>query len=116
MLSIKVEGKCPALDCVVCDTFLFSHIYIFYVNLKQDLNQLRDLSLGITDNATYRLQIQSSASQIFCSFLPVDMELRLTSPQSVNDNRPMDADVKESTGVDEDISDEPEQKRMKIIE
>jgi hypothetical protein len=40
------------------------------------------------------------------------MELRLTSPQG--DNRPVDAE-KESTGVEEDISEEPEQKRIKII-
>lgn len=86
---------------------------IYSVKLKQDLNQLRDLSLGITDDATYRIQIQSSASQIFFSFLPVDMELRVTSPQG--DDGPVDAE-KESTGVEEDISEEPKQKRIKIID
>lgn len=90
----------------------FSHLLFYSVKLKQDLNQLRDLSLGITNDATYRLQIQASASQVFFSFLPVDMELTLISPQG--DNRPVDA-VKESTGVDEDISGEPEQKRAKLI-
>jgi hypothetical protein len=79
--------------------------------LNQDLNQLRDLSLGITDDATYRLQIQSSASQVFFSFLPVDMELRLTSPQG--DNRPVDAE-KESTGDEEDISEEQNRKGSRL--
>ena len=50
---------------------------------EQDLNQLRDLSIGITDRAIYRLQIQSSASQVFFSYLPVEMELQLTTPLDV---------------------------------
>jgi hypothetical protein len=51
--------------------------------LEQDLNQLRELSLGITDHAIYRLQIQLSASQIFFSYLPVEVELQLTAPLDV---------------------------------
>lgn len=34
----------------------------------------------MTDEAIYRLQIQSSASQVFFSYLPDDVELQLTNP------------------------------------
>ena len=61
------------------------------------MNQSRDLSLGITDDATYRLQIQSSASQVFFSYLPVDVELKLTCPLDVN---PRETDLKRSLEAD----------------
>ena len=34
----------------------------------------------MTDEANYRLQIRSSASQVFFSYLPVDAELQVTNP------------------------------------
>jgi hypothetical protein len=77
---------------------------------EQDLKQQRNLSLEIADDAVYRLQIQSSASQVFFAYLPADAEIQLANPLDVNpttrsslenDRRPFADAV------------EPEQKRMK---
>ena len=55
----------------------FVHSIVFY---QQDLNQQRNLSFDVTEDASYRIQIQSSASQVFFSYMPVDVELELTNP------------------------------------
>ncbi len=90
---------------------------------EQDLNQLRDLSIGITDRAIYRLQIQSSASQVFFSYLPVEMELQLTTPLDVipSENeakRPLDAETTGSItdGTKEIMDAESNHKRFKTEE
>lgn len=91
---------------------------------EQDLNLLRDLSVGITDRAIYRLQIQSSASQVFFSYLPVEMELQLTAPLDVipSENeakRPLDAgtipSIRDETNQDNFIA-ESNHKRFKTEE
>ena len=86
--------------------------------------------------ATYRLQIQSSASQVFFSYLPADTVLQLTNPLDVM--KPSETSVKSSeTSVEkppetdakrtleataapeakkEEVTAEPEQKRMKTEE
>ena len=103
----------------------------------KDLNQLRSLSLEVTEDAVYRLQIQSSASQVFFSYLPTEVELQLTSPlddkqaEPAEPEKPAESDAKppaesdpkpdakrpleteEPAGSKESSAAEPEQKRMK---
>eukprot|EP00985_Skeletonema_marinoi_P001774 scaffold704_cov131-Skeletonema_marinoi.AAC.1 len=45
----------------------------------KDLNQLRSLSIDVTEEAVYRLQISSSANQVFFSYIPADVELQLSN-------------------------------------
>ncbi len=45
----------------------------------QDLNQLRSLSIDVTEEVVYRLQISSSANQVFFSYIPADVELQLSN-------------------------------------
>lgn len=110
---------------------------------KQDLNQLRNLSLDMTDEAVYRLQIQSSASLVYFSYLPMDTELQLTNPLDIKPSsldvkpssepattapvdekppapdapakRPLETQEKPEANKDE-VTAEPEQKRMKTEE
>lgn len=106
---------------------------------QKDLHQQRNLSLDMTDEAIYRLQIQSSASQVFFSYLPIDTDLQLTNPNDIkpseppaptesaapptepDNKRPLEvAELKEPGAVLEpakpaapEATVEPEQKRMK---
>lgn len=102
----------------------------------KDLNQLRNLSLNVSDEAIYRLQIQTSASQVFFSYLPTDVELQLTNPLDVKPPEPAALEDKPSESVakrpleteesnehktepetaKDDSVVEPEQKRMKMEE
>mmetsp|Transcript_26161 Transcript_26161/g.33460 ORF Transcript_26161/g.33460 Transcript_26161/m.33460 type:complete len:122 (-) Transcript_26161:116-481(-) len=90
----------------------------------KDLNQQRNLSLDLTYEAIYRFQIQSSASQVFFSYLPVDVELILTNPLDAKVSEPSASDkwpaeVKRSLEneavpkVNNLMSIEPEPKRVK---
>ena len=107
----------------------FVHSIVFY---QQDLNQQRNLSFDVTEDASYRIQIQSSASQVFFSYMPVDVELELTNPLAEPVGEPEDmvleakvtessaAAVKRPLETDEekaasnnDMVVEPEEKRMK---
>lgn len=122
MLPIEVEGMC-LLVSLLCENLFCSPLLLYLLHLiAQDLNQLRDLSLGITDHAIYRLQIQLSASQVFFSYLPVGMELQLTTPMDVNPSeydakRPLDAGkIPLDEANQENMVVEPEQKRMKTEE
>jgi histone deacetylase complex regulatory component SIN3 len=112
----------------------------------KDLNQLRNLSLDVTEEAVYRLQIQSSSSQVFFSHVPIEAELQLTNPLEAkpsepstqpqpepaaadNSNppvpetnkRPLEteepkASAEQPEGPKETAAVEPEQKKMKIEE
>ena len=90
------------------------------LSFEQDLNQLRELSLGITDHAIYRLQIQLSASQVFFSYLPVEVELLDVIPSEYDAKRRLDADktpfVFRVLTEEEDSTAEPNQKRIKTEE
>jgi hypothetical protein len=90
------------------------------LSFEQDLNQLRELSLGITDHAIYRLQIQLSASQVFFSYLPVEVELLDVVPSEYDAKRRLDADktpfVVRVLTDEEDTTAEPNQKRIKTEE
>lgn len=98
----------------------------------------------MTEEAVYRLQIQSSSSQVFFSHLPIDVDLQLTNPldakppeplapppAATNDNanppapetnkRPLEteepkAPADQPEGPKETAAVEPEQKKMKIEE
>ena len=67
----------------VCEISLLLLIILFVQSYlsKQDLNQLRNISLDMTDEAIYRLQIQSSASQVFFSYLPLSHSLHVKPPE-----------------------------------
>jgi len=65
-----VERFAEALVKVATEDYLEQLYHCSQLKLK-DLNQLRNLSLDVTDEAIYRLQIQSSASQVFFSYLPL---------------------------------------------
>mmetsp|Transcript_5617 Transcript_5617/g.12774 ORF Transcript_5617/g.12774 Transcript_5617/m.12774 type:complete len:1338 (-) Transcript_5617:117-4130(-) len=132
-----VEQCAGALVKVAKENCLENLYHCSQLKLK-DLNQLRNLSLDMTDEAIYRLQIESSASQVFFSHLPVDVELQLTNPLDVKpseptepgndkplalDDKPLESDAKrpletgeenpEATKEDIIMAVEPEQKRMK---
>lgn len=93
----------------MCAPRSFAITYYLSFCFEKDLKQQRNLSLELTDDAVYRLQIQSSASQVFFSYVPADAELQLTNPMdgscftpsSLENERPLATNV------------EPEQKRMK---
>ncbi len=80
---------------------------------EQDLKQQRNLSLDIAEDADYRLEIQSSASQVFFAYLPADAELQLTNPLDANLPVPPTKGSLETEKRPLDGSIEPEQKRMK---
>jgi len=112
---------------VVQEGFLPNLYQLTQLKLK-DVEQVRSFSLDVTEDAIYRLQIQSSASQVFFSFLPVDVELIVTNPrdakphETTNDStKHMETDDQEA-GKDVTVAEttkpmednpEPEQKRLK---
>merc|ERR1711971_1419638 len=78
-IPLLVERCAEALVKVAKEELLENLYHCSQLKLK-DINQLRNLSLDMSHEAIYRLQIQSSASQVFFSFLPVDVKLLLTNP------------------------------------
>ncbi len=56
----------------------------FRNNFKlKDLRLLRSLSLEVTEDAVYRIQIQNSGGRIFFSYLPNGVNLQLDYPRDV---------------------------------
>ena len=83
---------------------------------KQDLSLLRSLCLDVTDEAAYRIQIQSSADRIFFSYLPNGVDLQLSNPRDAKSSdsdgvSPMKIQGREP--MDKEGEFQPEQKRMK---
>jgi len=118
-----VESCAGALVKMAKEGMLETLYHCSQLKLK-DLNQQRNLSLDLTYEAIYRFQIQSSASQVFFSYLPVDVELILTNPLDAKVSEPSASDkwpaeVKRSLEneavpkVNNLMSIEPEPKRVK---
>ena len=82
----------------------------FVFPCEQDLKQQRNLSFEIADDAVYRLQIQSSASQVFFAYLPTDAEIQLANPLDANLTTKSSLENEKRPCAD---AVEPEQKRMK---
>lgn len=80
---------------------------------EQDLKQQRTLSLDIAEDADYRLEIQSSASQVFFAYLPADAELQVHNPLDANLSVPPTKGSLETEKRPLYGAIEPEQKRMK---
>lgn len=113
-LKLKV---CVFLKQVCFHNGIFSFMYLkqlLFDPYVQDLKQQRTFSLDITEDAVYRLQIQLSASQVFFSYLPADMELQLTNPLDVNSSAPTAKGSLEAEKRPLARNVEPEQKRIKI--
>jgi len=126
-----VEKCADALVRVAKEDFLENLYHCSKLKLK-DLHQLRNLSLGMltlemTDEPLYRIQIQSSASRVFFSCLPAGVELQLANPLDVMPSaptehfgKPVEADAKrlfetkENPAANREGSAfEPQQKRSK---
>jgi hypothetical protein len=67
----------------------------------KDLNKLRSLSMDVTEEAVYRLQIYSSANQVFFSYLPADVELQLSNT-AVSEKRTLETEENDYMKVDDD--------------
>ena len=73
----KLVQSCgDTLSAVVEEGFIENLYHCSQLKLT-DLNQLRSLSTNVTEDALYRLQISTSTSQMFFSFLPTDVEIKL---------------------------------------
>jgi len=126
-----VERCADALVRVAKEDFLENLYHCSKLKLK-DLRQLRKISLGmltleITDEPIYRIQIQSSASRVFFSCLPAGVELQLANPLDVMPSapteyfgKPVEADAKRLFETKENpeanregSAFEPQQKRSK---
>ena len=67
----------------------------------KDLNQLRSLSIDVTEEAVYRLQISSSANQVFFSYMPTDVELQLSNTVA-SEKRPLESVENDDMKIDDD--------------
>lgn len=74
-----VESCGDALAKVIHEDVIYSLYHCSQLKLK-DLNLLRSLSMGVSEEAAYRVQIHSSASQVFFSYLSADEDLLLSNP------------------------------------
>ena len=83
-----VKSCCDAMTKVFEEEVIENLFHCSQLKLK-DLNQLRSLSMDVTDEAVYRLQIRSSASEVFFSYLPADVELQLSS---TTEKRPLETE------------------------
>jgi len=124
-----IEKCAEALVNVAREDYLENLYHCSQLKLT-NIDQLRNLSLDMNDEAVYRLQIQSSTSQVFFSYLPADVGLQMTNPLEVSPSgtaepgvMPTKSDAKRPFGTDEkpyssinDTAIEPEQKRMKVKE
>lgn len=73
-----VQSCVDAMAKVVEEDVIENLYHCSQLKLK-DLNQLRSLSVDVTEEAAYRLQISSSANQVFFSYIPADVELQLSN-------------------------------------
>ncbi len=67
----------------------------------KDLNQLRSLSIDVTEEAVYRLQISSSANRVFFSYIPADVELQLSNTVA-SDKRTFESGGNDGMQIDDD--------------
>ena len=100
-----VESCGDAMVKVVKEDVIENLYHCSQLKLK-DLNQLRSLSLDVTEEDVYRVQIHSSASQVFFSYLPADVELQLSN-NLASEKRPLE------TEKNADMRDEGDSKRVK---
>ena len=71
--------SCGDVMAKVVEEDVIENLYYCSQLKLKDLNQLRSLSIDVTEEAVYRLQISSSANQVFFSYIPADVELQLSN-------------------------------------
>ncbi|KAL7498685.1 hypothetical protein ACHAWT_008414 [Skeletonema menzelii] len=99
-----VQSCGDAMAKVVEEDVIENLYHCSQLKLK-DLNQLRSLSIDVTEEAVYRLQISSAANQVFFSYIPADVELQLSNTSV---KRPL-----ESVEKNDDMKIDDDTKRLK---